>query len=60
MYCGYANGVMQYWVAIAAETERYWCDIQHEKGDGFVSPQHHKDFSTYRDKKSFESTEHAR
>lgn len=28
-YCGYVNGVMRYAVAIASETERYWCGIRH-------------------------------
>lgn len=28
MYCGYANGLAAYFVAIAAETEKYWCAIK--------------------------------
>lgn len=30
IYCGYANGLAAYFVAIAAETERYWCAIKNE------------------------------
>jgi hypothetical protein len=44
---------MQYWVKIAGETEKYWCGLQHEEGDGFVPPKHHKDFAEYGDKKEF-------
>lgn len=29
-YCGYANGLAAYLVAIAAETEAYWCAIVHQ------------------------------
>lgn len=31
VYCGYANGFAAYFVAIAAETEQYWCGIMHQK-----------------------------
>ena len=54
MYCGYGNGVIRYWSKIAAETERYWCGIQHKKDSSFVTPEHHKDFSEYGSKKDFE------
>jgi hypothetical protein len=53
MYCGYANGVIAYWVQIAGATERYWCGIKHKEGN-FVSPEHHKNFAKYGDKKDFE------
>lgn len=53
IYCGYANGVIQYWVKISGETENYWCSLQHEKGDGFVPPKHHKKFLEYGDKNEF-------
>lgn len=52
-YCGYANGLMNYASAIAAETEKYWCGIKHKKHRGFVEPKHHKDFLKYGDEKSF-------
>jgi hypothetical protein len=49
-YCGYANGLLQYAVAVAGETEKYWCGIKHKKSEGFVEPAHHKDFLPYGDK----------
>lgn len=52
-YCGYANGLLSYAVAIAAETERYWCGIKHQKYGGFKEPAHHKGFLKYGDRKSF-------
>jgi len=30
-YCSYANGLAAYFVAIASETEAYWCAIKHEQ-----------------------------
>lgn len=53
VYCGYGNGVIHYWGKIAGETERYWCGVQHRKGDGFVAPAHHGDFSEYGDEGDF-------
>ena len=53
MYCGYATGVLRYWVAIAAETELYWCGIKHKKNAKFVEPSHHKNFAEYNDKADF-------
>jgi hypothetical protein len=53
-YCGYANGLVTYWVAIYAETERYWCGIMHKNSPGFNPPAHHKDFPEYGNKKAFE------
>ncbi len=29
VYCGYANGILQYWVRIFGETEKHWCAIHH-------------------------------
>ena len=52
-YCSYANGLMGYASAIAAETEKYWCGIKHRKYRGFKEPAHHKDFLKYGDEKSF-------
>lgn len=31
VYCGYANGVIQYWVKIAGEIKLYWCGISTRK-----------------------------
>ena len=52
-YCGYANGLLNYSVAIAGATEKYWCGIKHKKYNGFVEPKHHKNFLKYGDKNSF-------
>ncbi len=46
-YCGYANGVMAYWVKIAGETEKYWCGIKHNKTKNFIAPAHHQHFAEY-------------
>lgn len=53
IYCGYANGVLQYIVRIVAETEKYWCAIQHEPKEEFIAPEHHKDFIAYGDEKGY-------
>jgi hypothetical protein len=53
-YCGYVNGVFAYWVKIAADTEKYWCGIQHEKDQDFLPPKHHKDFVDFNDPEAFE------
>ena len=53
MYCSYANGLLNYSVAIAGETEKYWCGIKHKKYNGFKEPGHHKDFLKYGDKRAF-------
>ena len=52
-YCGYVNGVFAYWVKIAGETERYWCGIKHKAGNGFVEPEHQKEFAEYGNKEEF-------
>ena len=49
MFCGYVNGLIQYWFVMAGETEAYWCGIRHEKKEGFVEPAHHADFADYGD-----------
>lgn len=49
MYCGYVNGWLAYATVIAAETERYWCGIQHQRNARFRQPQHHQDFVPYGD-----------
>ena len=53
VYCGYANGVINYWRAIVGETEKYFCAIQHKKNPDFISPEHHKEFLDYSDKETF-------
>jgi len=53
IYCGYANGVFAYWVAIAAETEKYWCGIQHQPSKDFKMPDHHRLFVPFNNKKLF-------
>ena len=53
MYCGYANGLLNYARVISGETERYWCGIKHKSGDGFNEPEHHKDFLEYGDEEGF-------
>ena len=53
-YCGYGNGVIRYWAKIAAETEGYWCAIQHEKNPEFRPSEHQNSFAKYGDKKDFE------
>jgi hypothetical protein len=53
VYCGYANGLVNYATIIAGETEKYWCGIKHEKDPNFIPPKHHKDFLEYGDEKSF-------
>jgi hypothetical protein len=52
-YCGYANGLLHYAAAIAAETERYWCPIKHQEKHGFKPPVHHASFAPYGDEQAF-------
>lgn len=53
IYCGYANGVLQYIVKIVAETEKYWCGIKHKKSEDFLPPDHHDKFISYGDEASY-------
>lgn len=53
MYCGYGNGVIRYWGAIAGVTEHYWCGIQHQKTPLFITPEYQKKFAAYGDKDDF-------
>ena len=53
MYCGYANGFMQYYSEILARSERYWCAIKHQKSKDFIEPEHHKNFAEYGDEKAY-------
>lgn len=62
VYCGYANGWLKYASEIAAQTEKYWCGIKHQNVEGFIAPEHHKEFVEYGDKQAFlnaYSTEHS-
>lgn len=52
-YCGYANGLLAYAVAVAGETEKYWCAIKHEPDKNFHEPAHHKDFLPYGDEMAY-------
>lgn len=53
-YCGYANGLLRYASAIASQTERYWCSIQHEKIRGRIAEmRYQKDFLPYGDQGAF-------
>lgn len=54
VYCGYANGLLNYSLTIAGMTEKYWCGIKHQNKENFVQPEHHKDFVEYGDKEGFE------
>lgn len=52
-YCSYWNWLISYIKEIVAQTEMYWCWIQHESDPKFVAPEHHKDFLKYWDKEAF-------
>ncbi len=52
-YCGYANGLMNYSVKIAGETEKYWCSIKHKRKKGFFEPEYYTDFMEYGDEKAY-------
>jgi hypothetical protein len=53
-YCGYANGLVHYWMKIFGTTEKYWCAIQHEKAGDFVPPGHHGEFVAYNDREGLQ------
>ena len=53
-FCGYANGLVNYWVKIGAVTEHYWCGIQHQKDKNFIPPEHHEGFVEYGDQEEFQ------
>lgn len=55
MYCGYANGLAQYFAAIAGETEVFWCGIKHQESKDFLEPVHHQDFLEYNDQNGFQN-----
>ena len=52
-YCGYANGVLQYWVKVVGETEKYWCGIKHREGGTFHAPPHHPELAEYGDEEEY-------
>lgn len=52
-YCGYANGLLSYWVRIGAMTEQYWCGIMHRSGGDFNTPEYHRNFVPYGDEQGF-------
>ncbi|MBT4849285.1 hypothetical protein HON36_00335 [Candidatus Parcubacteria bacterium] len=54
VYCGYSNGLIKYAMVIFAETEAYWCGIQHKEDDIFKAPDHHKSFLPHGDRDYFE------
>ena len=53
-YCGYANGLVGYAVAIAGATEKYWCGIKHQPEKNFHVPAHQRNFVEFGDQKAFE------
>lgn len=57
IYCGYANGLINYARVIAGETEKYWCGIKHQADGHFIEPEHHKDFMEYGDEAAYRETE---
>lgn len=54
LYCGYANGVIHYWMKIVGETEKYFCSVKHKEDETFIPPPHHKDFISYNDEEAFQ------
>ena len=53
LYCGYANGVLQFWVKIVGDTEKYWCAIKHKPDEKYNAPEHHNEFIGYNDEDEF-------
>ncbi len=53
VYCGYANGLLQYAVRIAGDTEAHFCPSKHQDAPGFHPPPHHRNFAEYGDEKRF-------
>ena len=55
-YCGYANGLLQYAVRLAGDTERYFCPLKHqERSSQFHPAPHHIDFAKYGDPFGFQA-----
>jgi len=57
-YCGYANGLLQYAVRIAGDTERYFCPSKHQATHGFHAPPHHDTFAEFGDAEGFRQCFH--
>lgn len=53
MYCSYGNGVINYWLRMAGETERYWCGIKHAADPRFHEPAHQQKFAEYGNEEDF-------
>lgn len=53
VYCGYANGLLQYAGRIAGETEAYFCPSKHRETPKFHAPPHHKHFAEFGDAEGF-------
>ncbi len=53
-YCGYANGLLQYAVRLAGETEAYFCPMKHQGKRDFYPPLHHRYFAEYGDPQGFQ------
>jgi hypothetical protein len=56
-YCAYGNGFLLYASAIAAETEKYWCGIKHQRARIRVLKDEEKDYLDFGDKKAFDKVE---
>ena len=55
-YCGYANGLLQYAVRLAGDTEGYFCPLKHqERSSEFHPAPHHHWFAEYGDAHEFEA-----
>lgn len=49
IYCGYANGVLDFATEVASRTEQYWCPIQHETPPA-ATHKRYRHFVAYGDK----------
>lgn len=54
VFCGYANGVIQYCAEIASRTEEFWCPIKHRKKVGYEHERYNK-YMEYNDTESYHS-----
>lgn len=59
MYCGYTNGWLHFATAVAAETEKYWCHIRHQRkaDDDFIEPTHHAEFQDFGDADAYKQSQ---
>ncbi|MBN1778617.1 MAG: hypothetical protein JW816_00115 [Candidatus Buchananbacteria bacterium] len=55
MYCGYANGLVEYLKAIANRTEKYWCGVMHQAKPGLRIQAHQieQNFSEFGNEEEF-------